>query len=154
MRKDKTLEGTYSGCSAEGSFTPIAQQDLDQVKAMVSVALTDLETLKEWEKKAPKESGQWNAILKLAYDVVHSLTEAFLASENVKARTHECVFAYLCHKHPELELSWEFFERLRNLRNRSIYYGEAVVYIQWKEVELQTHIYISTLRKAIEKRVN
>lgn len=153
MRNEKTLQNTFSACSSEGSFTPLAKIDVDKINSMVRVALTDLESVKNWQKKASKESGQWNAIYKVAYDVLHTLAEALLSSERVKARTHECVFSYLCEKHPELVLDWNFFEKVRSIRNRSIYYGEPASYKHWNEVELQMMLYIDCLRKAVEKKL-
>ena len=153
MRDEKTLQGTFTGCSAEGSYTPLAEIDIDQASAMLTVALADLETVKEWEKKAPKESKQWNAIYKLAYDVIHTLCEAIIIFDRVKARTHECVFAYICHKHPELEINWSFLETARTIRNRSVYYGEPASYQHWKEAQLQMHLSIRELKRAIEQRL-
>lgn len=153
MSKDRTLAAIFSTCSTEGSFTPLAKKDTDQVKAMLSVALTDLGSLNEWQKNAPMESGRWNAIYKLAYDILHALCEAFLVFDKIKARTHECVFAYLCEKHTELEFDWNFFEKIRTVRNRSIYYGEPASYQHWKEMELQINLYIITLKKSIEEKL-
>lgn len=153
MRNDKTLQRTFNACSVEGSFTPLAQIDTDKIKAMLTVALIDLETLKNWQNKASKNSGQWNAIYKLAYDVLHALSEAFLVFDKMKARTHECLFAHLCEKHPEQELDWKFFEKIRTKLNRSIYYGEPASYQHWTEIELQITLYINTLKKAIEQKL-
>ena len=150
---DRTLTGIFKGCTVEGSFTPLAKIDVDQVQSMVSVAMVDFETVNEWSKKATKDSGQWNAIYKLAYDVLHALSEAMLVFDKTKARTHECVFAYLCQKHPELELDWNFFELIRTARNRSIYYGKPITYEDWKNIELQVKLYIKTLKSEIDKRL-
>lgn len=152
MRKERTRASVFGACVEEGSFLPLAAADSAQIRGMLTVAIADLETVQEWRKKAPLQSGQWNAIYKLAYDVLHSLSEAFLMSEKVKARTHECVFAYLCEKHPELELDWNFFEKVRTMRNRSLYYGEPATHEHWKGIELQMLLYISALKKAIEAR--
>ncbi len=149
MREEKTQSNIYAACSKEGSFVPLAKIDIDQINAMLVVALDDYETVEEWRKKVPKESKQWNAIYKLAYDVLHTLSESFLAFDKIKARTHECVFAYLCEKHPELELDWNFFEKIRTVRNRSMYYGESISYQHWKAVELQISLYINVLKKTI-----
>jgi len=153
MLKDRSLAGIFKGCSNEGSFSPLAKIDIDQVRAMFDVALVDFGTVKDWSKKAVKEGGQWNAIYKLAYDVLHTLSEALLVFDKIKARTHECVFAYLCEKHPELEFDWNFFEKVRTVRNRSIYYGEPAAYQHWKESELQINLYITTLKKSIETKL-
>ena len=107
MRKaPKTQETTYDSCSAEGSFLPQAKVDHDQIQAMVKVALADYESIQQWAKQASKTSQQWNAIFKWTYDVLHTLSESLLLFDKMKARTHECVFAYLCEKHAELEFSW------------------------------------------------
>ncbi len=153
MLKDRTLTGIFQSCTIEGSFSPLAKIDTDQIRAMLTVALVDLKTVKEWSKKAPKAGGQWNAIYKLAYDVFHTLSEALLAFDKIKARTHECVFAYLCEKHSELEFDWNFFEKIRTKRNRSIYYGEPISYEDWKTIELQLNLYINALTKSIEEKL-
>ncbi len=153
MHKEKTQGNVYGACSEEGSFLPLAKIDKDQISAMVSLALVDFETVKQWEKQASKNSGQWNAIYKIAYDVLHSLAEAFLRFDRMKAKTHECVFAYLCEKHPEFEFDWGFFEKIRTKRNRSVYYGEPTSYENWQEIKLQIILYISTLQKAIGERM-
>jgi len=154
MRNDKTQAGTFDACTVEGSYIPAAKTDKGQIRAMANVALIDLESLKEWRKKAPKDSGQWNAIYKLSYDVLHTLAESFLLFDNVKARTHECLFAYLCEKYPELELDWKFLEKARTLRNRSAYYGEPVSHERWKEIEFQMDLYIDTLKKIVDKKLD
>ena len=154
MLKDRTLSVTFKSCTNEGSFNPLAKIDVDQVRAMFDVAMADFETVRDWSKKAAKESGQWNAIYKLAYDVLHTLSEASLVFDKMKARTHECVFAYLCEKHSEFEFDWNFFEKVRTVRNRSIYYGEPASYKHWKEIELQVMLYINTLKGTIEKKLN
>jgi hypothetical protein len=153
MHKDRTQSGIYAACSAEGSFIPLAKMDLEQISGMLKVALADLETVNFWQKRAPKDSSQWNAIYKLSYDVFHALAEAFLLFDMVKAKTHECIFAYLCEKHPELEFDWNFLERIRTKRNRSLYYGEPASYTDWNGISLQIHLYISALRKAIEEKL-
>jgi len=63
------------------------------------------------------------------------------------------MFAYLCQKHPELELSWDFFEKVRTKRNGIQYYGTPVTYDDWKEIELQINNYIHLLIKEIEKKL-
>jgi len=150
--RERTSENIYDRCIADGYFTPLFPNE-EQVKTMLQLALTDLEAAKEWVKKTPKESGAWNAIYKLHYDILHSLIEAFLRLGKIKARTHECLFAHVCIKHPELELSWNFFEKIRSKRNRSLYYGDAITYQDWKEAKLQLNLYINTLKKAIEEKL-
>ena len=153
MRKERTQKSVFIACSEEGSIIPVAKVELEQIRAMMHLSLIDFETIKQWKQHAPKNSGQWNAIYKLAYDTLHSLAEAFLLLDGVKARSHECVFAYICEKHPNLIFDWDFLDMLRSKRNKSIYYGVPISYEDWKEIETQITIYISVLKKEIEKRL-
>ena len=90
---------------------------------------------------------------KLYYDVLHELAESLLRFDRIKIDNHQCLFAYLCEKHPELEFNWDFFEKIRTKRNGINYYGSPVNGNDWKEVELQTILYIRKLREEIEKKV-
>jgi hypothetical protein len=153
MYDERTQKGIYSACNEEGSFLPIAKLDKDLIKIMLQVASLDFEVVKEWKKNSSKDGKQWNAIYKIHYDVLHKLCETLLLFDKMKARTHECLFTYLCEKHSELELSWNFFEKIRTKRNRSLYYGEALSYAEWKEIEFQINLYINTLKKAIEDKL-
>lgn len=153
MKKERTLPNIFRACEEENSFRPTDEVGEEQIKSIVAVALIDLATAEELSKKAPPASGQWNAIYKLYYDVLHTLCEAYVHLDHVKARTHECLFAYLCHKHPELELSWDFFDMIRTKRNGIHYYGRPATYADWKEIQLQMRLYISTLQKAVEAKL-
>lgn len=97
---------------------------------------------------------QWNSVYKLHYDALHGLVEGFLRFDKVKSENHQCLFAYLCKKHPELELDWDFFEKIRTKRNGINYYGTPVNQNDWKEAELQLTLYFNKLKKEIEKKVN
>lgn len=153
MLKERTQARVYNACEAEGSFIPLAKADRAKAESMMRIALVDLESAKEWAKETPKESGKWNAIYKLHYDVLHTLAEAFLLLEKMKIKTHECLFAYICEKHPELCFSWEFMEKIRTKRNGSIYYGSPISYGDWEEAELQIILYINALKSALEEKL-
>ncbi len=150
MYKEQTQENIYKKCEEEGSFTSLEEVDVDKIKSMLKIALTDLESIKKWIKNAKKEEGEWNAILKINYDILHLLVEVFILFEKIKITTHKCLFVYLCEKHPELELDWNFFEKIRTIRNGSVYYGKLITYKDWEEIHLQLNLYINTLKKEIE----
>ena len=153
MYKERTQKNIYEKCENEGSFLPTNEIEIGKIKSMLKIALTDLESSNEWIKKASKESGQWNAILKINYDILHLLVEAFILFDKLKITTHKCLFVYLCEKHPELELDWNFFEKIRTIRNGSVYYGKLITYKDWEETELQLTLYINTLKKEIELKL-
>ncbi|PIN75854.1 hypothetical protein COV18_01590 [Candidatus Woesearchaeota archaeon CG10_big_fil_rev_8_21_14_0_10_37_12] len=150
MHKERTKENIYDVCIAEGSYLPLSEFDENQIRDMIKLAFKDLETAKKLIKISTKDSDDWNAIYKLHYDALHTIAEALVRIDKIKIKTHECLFAYLCQKHSELEFNWEFFETIRSKRNRSTYYGESISKEQWKNVELQMNLYIKTLKNALE----
>jgi hypothetical protein len=87
------------------------------------------------------------------YDVLHQLAEVFIRFEKVKVRNHLCLFAYLVVKHPELELNWDFFEKVRTKRNGINYYGTLVTEKDWKEVALEFQLNIKLLKENIEEKL-
>lgn len=147
------LERGYDVCSAEGSFLPQMKVDLHLIRTISETAMNDFAAAQDLRKQAKPESIYWNSIFKLHYDVFHQLAEALVYFDKMKVKTHECLFVYLCQKYPELEFSWEFLEQLRVKRNRSVYYGEPMKYVEWKQIEFQLQLYISTLHKQVQDKL-
>ena len=83
------------------------------------------------------------------YDALHLLVEAYLIFDKVKSNNHECLFAYLCMKHPSLELDWDFFERVRVRRNGIFYDSRPIKKEELDEDLLGFQIYISLFKKEI-----
>jgi len=148
MPKFKTVEQCYDSCLAGGFLDTVDDMNIEKVRTNLIIAEED----KASGNDALKNQ-RWNSTYKLFYDVLHVLVEAYLCFDNMKSLNHQCLFAHLCIKHPELEFSWEFFEKVRTKRNGIHYYGHPVNQGDWKEVELQFKVYISTLRKEIEKKL-
>lgn len=97
---------------------------------------------------------RWNPGYKLYYDVLHELVESFLLFDKIKSTNHKCLFAYVCIKNPDLELSWDFFEKIRTKRNGINYYGTPVTEKDWNEIKVQMNLYIKILRKEINKKLS
>lgn len=150
MPKYLTQEEAYTRCISEGKIVPQKDIDLEKIKSMLEIADEDLEVIKELKKTS---TPKWNTLYKLNYDVLHTLAEAFLSLDKVKSLNHQCLFAYLCVKHPELELDWDFFERIRTKRNGIQYYGVTVDEKDWKEVEMTLYLYINLFKKEIKKKI-
>jgi hypothetical protein len=153
MYKERTQEKIYTQCITDGSIINIEHLDQKKIKSMVKLALNDWNTIKGLIKKTPKDSGGWNIFYKTHYDTLPALADAFIRFDKIKVRTHECLFTFLCEKHPELELDWGFFDKVRTKRNGSMYYGEAISYDDWKEIEIQINLYINTLKTAVEEKL-
>lgn len=149
MPKFKTIEECYDSCQVKGFFEEVEEINIEKIKSNLKIADEDLACAKDSVKKE-----RWNSTYKLFYDVLHILVESYLCFDRIKSLNHQCLFAYLCIKHPNLELSWEFFEKIRTKRNGINYYGQPVSHEDWKAIELQFNLYISTLKKGIEKKLN
>ena len=150
----RELKQSYDTCLADGTVIKLNDAvNKDKVRKMLLLVESNKEIAQKSEKSADKNSITWNTIYNLHYDVLRELVEAFLVFDSVKIVNHKCLFAYLCVNHPELELNWEFFEKVRTSRNGINYYGKLVSYDDFKEIRLQLNLYVSTLRKEIEKKL-
>ncbi len=134
---------------ASGSFIKKEEMEEGKIKTNLKIAEEDFYTA-----KLALENRRYNSAYKLHYDILHSLVEAFLCFSRIKSKNHQCLFAYICHQHPELELNWDFFEEIRTKRNGIQYYGSAVTYEDWKKVELQFMLYIKLFKKKIEEMLS
>lgn len=147
------MEEVCRWCESEGKFEPLEEIDSDRVRTMVEIAQSTLDFVQAGMKRLPRESPQWNAVFVNHYDVLQVLAEAILLVDRMKSSNHQCLFAFLCSRHHDLELDWHFFERVRTKRNGSHYYGVPASYEDWKQVEVQMNLYIRTLRGYVEKRL-
>ena len=153
MPQFKTSKDTFMGCERDGFLVKQEEIDRAKIKHMLAIALADFEAAKSLIQGITKQSLQWSTIYKLCYDALHQLAEAFMHFDCIKSNNHQCLFAYLCEKHPELEFDWRFLEKIRTKRNGIQYYGEPAAYADWKSIELQLNIYNNTLKKAIEEKL-
>ncbi|MBS3135854.1 hypothetical protein J4401_02745 [Candidatus Woesearchaeota archaeon] len=153
MPKYLTQDDAFMKCRKEGNFIVMEDTDAEKIESMVSIANADVEAANSIRKNLPKQSNQWNSIYKLYYDALHELVESFLRLEKIKIDNHQCLFAYLCEKHPELEFNWDFFEKVRTKRNGINYYGTPVSFENWKEVDIQFNIYIKKMKEEISKAI-
>jgi len=140
-------------CKKEGKFIVIEETDIEKIKATLKIAEGDIESANFIKKNLSKQSNQWNSVYKLYYDALHELSESYLRFEKIKIDNHQCLFAYLCEKHPELGFNWDFFEKVRTKRNGINYYGTPINSKDWKEVELQFNLYIKKLKEEIERKL-
>ena len=148
-----TQKEAFLKCKKEGRFIIVEQVDEERIKATLAIAESDVESANILKKNIVQKSNQWNSVYKLYYDALHELVDSFLRFGKIKIDNHQCLFAYLCEGHPELDFSWDFFEKIRTKRNGINYYGTPVHFDDWKEVELQFNLYIKTLKEEIKKKI-
>ena len=146
------LDKTYKLCMRTGSIKEKIF-DLELIKSLKIVAEKGLEFIKSKSKDIPKDSTDWTFVFRDYYESLRGLIEAYLLFEGIEADNHQCKNAYLCFKHPELELDWEFLEVIRLKRNAINYRGQLLKYEDWKLLKLKFELHINVLKKEIDKKV-
>jgi hypothetical protein len=153
MPKYLTQKEAFNKCKIEGRFIVAEETDKARIKSTIAIAESDITSAECLKKNIIEKSSQWNSVYKLYYDALHELAESLLCFERIKIDNHQCLFAYLCEKHPELEFDWDFFEQIRTKRNGMHYYGTPVSYADWKQAELQFLLYVNKLKEEIKRRL-
>ncbi len=153
MPKYLTQKEAFMKCTKEGKFLVVEDVDTDKIKSTLNIAEADIESADILKNIISDRSRQWNSVYKLYYDALHELVESFLRYYKIKINNHQCLFAYLCEKHPELEFDWDFFENLRTKRNGINYYGDAVNFKDWDNISVQYFLYVKKLREEIDKKI-
>jgi uncharacterized protein (UPF0332 family) len=144
----------YDSCVADGFFRTLETINKEKVKSLMENASINLSTAEIVTKSINKNAKEWLNVFTLHYEALRIYTEALLLFEKIQSNNHQCLFSALCMKFPDLELDWDFFDNVRTKRNGVNYYGEQVTFKDWKSVEIQVRLYLSILRKELEKKLN
>lgn len=148
MPKEKTPEEVYNDLVTQGLYEE-ANLDKDEIQKVGKLAMEDYEYGK---KLRQNKDANWRVIFNIHYDAIRELCDMLMRFKKQKISNHQGLFAFIILNYPELELDWNFFEKVRSIRNKNKYAGEDIAKEKWKEVELRFDLYISTLSKEIEKR--
>ncbi|MFH1134338.1 MAG: hypothetical protein V1735_07680 [Nanoarchaeota archaeon] len=148
MPKTLDLEQTYTECVTGGSILPQDKVDIHKIQSMLPI-------IEEYMKSAEdmKAKNSFNVRYDLAYSALHMLTEAFLLFDEVEIASHQCLFAALCIRHPELDLDWNFFEKIR-MKREGIHHGAAIRREDWVEIDIQSKLYAKTLSQALKEKIS
>ncbi|PIN86197.1 hypothetical protein COV19_06275 [Candidatus Woesearchaeota archaeon CG10_big_fil_rev_8_21_14_0_10_44_13] len=149
MPKEKTPEEVYDELVTGGLYEE-ANLDGDEIGKVLKLAAEDYGFGKELRKIS---NANWRVIFNINYDVLRELCDQMMRFKKQKISNHQGLFAFVMLKFPELELDWKFFETIRNVRNQNKYKGADITRDMWKKVEFQMDLYISTLKKEIERRL-
>ena len=147
-----SLDKTYRFCMSTGSIKE-KSVDLELIKSLKIVSEKGLEFINSRSKDIPKDSTDWTFVFRDHYESLRGLIEAFLLFDGIEADNHQCKNAFICFKHPELELDWEFLETIRLTRNAINYRGQLLKYDGWKTLKLKFELHINALKKEIEDKL-
>ena len=146
-------EEAYDACVADGYIKKLDAINDERITSLLKNSGISAESADTLAKTLKQGDEKWMTVYTLYYDVLRICTEAFLLFNKISSSNHLCLFSALCTKHPELELDWKFFEKITTKRNGANYYGEKITHDDWKSAELQFKLYISTLKKEINKKL-
>ncbi len=146
------LDKTYKLCTSTGNIRE-KNVDIELIKSLKRVAEQGLIFINAAAKDIRKESTSWTFVFRDHYESLRGLIEAYLLFDGIEAENHQCKNAYLCFKHPELELNWEFLETIRLKRNAINYRGQLLEYEDWKVFKLNFELHINALKREIEKKL-
>ena len=147
------LDKTYDKCMATGSIKEKNTADIELIKSLKNVAERGLSFIKRESKNLKKDSDDWTFVFRDYYESLRGLIEAFLLFYKIVAENHQCKNAYICFKHPELDLDWNFLETIRLKRNAINYRGQLLNYEDWIKFKLQFELHVNKLKAEIEKRL-
>jgi hypothetical protein len=148
----ETEEEVYDSCLIDGYINEIPDINKEKVNTFLRDSNTCRESADILAKSLKQGDQKWSEVYRSYYNAIRMLAEAFLLSDKVVISSHKCIFSALCVKHPDLELDWNFFERVRAKVESMDSDSESVTYQDWKAIELQMKLYISALKKETEKR--
>ena len=153
MIEVKDLNTIYNQCETDGIIKFKEDVDTELIKSLKNMAEKGLSFIKERSKDIKKESIDWTFVFRDYYEALRGLIEAFLLFDKVDSDNHQCNNAYLCFKHLELELDWNFLETARLKRNGVNYKGELLKYEDWKVLKMKFELHINALINEIKEKL-
>ena len=153
MSDTRTPKDAMIYCERKGQLLPLQEIDKEFIQSVIELSNADVESGKKIMQGLDDTSTLWSNVYAAYYDALHKLVDAYVRFDRITSLNHLCLYAYICEKHPELELNWEFFERVRTKRNGVHYYAQKATRNDWKEVEIQFYVYIKTMKKSVEEKL-
>lgn len=149
MRHYKNVEEAYDICVVEGNILPKDSVEEGIIESSLFIVKEEFILAKEAVAKK-----LWTCAYKSHYDIFHQLAEIFVRCDKMKIKNHLCLFVYLCVKHPELELNWDFFEKVRTKYTLIKEESAQVSQKDWQDVSLPFLLYIGLLKEKIEEKLS
>jgi hypothetical protein len=140
MNKPDDLDIIYKECVVNGLIISRKSELKKKIKSMLILAEEFIRTINNLKKYK-----SYNTLFILNYDLIHILAEAITSLDKIKSANHQCLFAYICTKHSDLNLNWHFLEDIRLKRNQIHYYGIMVNQEHWQNIESDSEKHTSIM---------
>ena len=150
MFGSNNLEEVYDLNITEGNIKFLEHINKAKINLLIADAGNGINSAKNLIHSSSKNSKDWVNVFTFYYDSLHNYSEALLCFKQIECLNSQALFAVLCLKFPNLELDWNFLERMRNKRETLINL-DKLNYNDWKLLELQLGLYISILKEELEK---
>jgi hypothetical protein len=145
------LETVYDLCLSEGQFKEKDSLDIELIRSLKSSAEEKLVTVIGKAKILKRGSADLGLVFVGYYESLGFLIDAYLLFDNVESDNARAKNAYLCLKHPDLELDWNFLEGVRIKNELLINGGNVPGFDDWNLLKLQFELHIRALKVAVEK---
>ena len=143
---------TYGSCIESGLIKE-KFVDIELIKSLKLVAENGIRFIDDKSKSISKKSFDWTFVFRDYYESLRSLIEAFILFDGIKVDNHQCKNAYICFKHKELDLNWNFLETIRLKRNAINYRGQFLSYDDWNSLKLNFKLHIDVLLEKIDEQL-
>ena len=147
-----SLDKTFKLCMSTGNIKE-KSVDVELIRSLKFIAEKGIDFINRQTKDIPKGSTDWTFVFRDYYESLRGLIEANLLFEGIEAESHQCKNAYICIKHPELELDWNFLESARLKRNDINYRGHLMTYADWNSFRMNFSLHLNALRKSIKEKI-
>ena len=137
----------YENYAAQGLYEE-ADFDEDEVRKVIQMTNEDYDFTQRIKKD---KNPSWRVIFNAYYDAFRELCDQLMRFKKQKSSNHQAVFAFIIINFKELYFDWELLEQIRNTRNNNKYKGLDISQQMWKSVEIHFEVYITSLRKELEK---
>ncbi len=153
MPKTKTLEEAYDQCLADGLIEEKAEVNTQHVRDMLKIAEIYMQSAEFLANQSKKDDPKWMNVYLDYYEALRIVAEGLAKLSKKGISNHQCLFAFVCSTYPDLELDWDFFEKIRTKRNGAHYYGKLITHEDWSQIQLQCKLYISAIKKKVESMI-
>ena len=154
MSKFKTVEEAYEWCKETGCINKTINVNHELIRTMLKNANTNISAAELIARSINENDPRWMNVYTNYYEAIKIMVKAHIMFDKINISNHVCLFAYICKEHPELNLDWKFFEKIRNKRNDANYYGKNITYKNWKEAEENMKRHIEIMNKDIKERLD
>ncbi len=134
-----TLEKAYDRFITAGRYIQADVVDKELAASLLAEAKDG------WKEQPSKDD--YNAVFSHNYDVLVKLIKSFVVLDGIDP-SEDSMFAYICIKHPELELDWEALEGMRLVVSSS----NPITKPAWQMSKIRFDLYIRSLIMTLEKK--